>query len=109
MKHVLTSLCMRALIDQTTQNLTLVDVVDVLDAPIEENSQGALGVSLDLISMWRRDEAGKPETGRARVGVFGPDGKLVGQHLTYEVDLRTGSATGAKHHKVCCIPYPRDR
>ena len=87
MKHVLTALCMRALIDQTTQSSTLVEVVDVLYAPIEDNSEGALGVSLDLISMWRRDETAKPETGRARLGIFGPDGKLIGQHLTYEVDL----------------------
>jgi hypothetical protein len=103
MKHVLTALCMRALIDQTTQNLTLVDVVEVLYAPIEENSEGALGVSLDLISMWRRDEAGKPETGRARVGVFGPDSKLIGQHLTYEVDL-TVAPRGRNITKFAAFP-----
>jgi hypothetical protein len=87
MKHILGVLCMRALIDQTTQNLTLIDVVDVLYAPIEENSEGALGVSLDFISMWRREAAERPETGRARLGIFGPDRRLIGQYLIYEVDL----------------------
>lgn len=87
MKHVLTALCTRALIDQLTDGTTLVELVDGLfGAP---GAEGILPVALDLVSIWSRSNDGQPESGTARVGVFAPDGDLLGQYVEYEIDLRS--------------------
>ena len=41
MKHVLSALCNRVLIDEMTQTVTLVDLIDSLLGPIDPDSEGA--------------------------------------------------------------------
>lgn len=83
----MSALCSRALIDQITQSTTLIDLVDGLYAPSDQ--EGLLPVALDLVTIWSRDETERSESGSARVEVVAPDGRLLGQYVTYEVDLQS--------------------
>lgn len=87
MKHVVSALCGRVVIDQTTQNVTLVDLVDSLLGPINETAEGAFSVALDFLTVWMRTDLQRPETGRARLGVLNATRVLIHPHLEYEVDL----------------------
>lgn len=87
MKHVLTALCTRALIDRLTDGTTLVELIDGLYGAA--GAEGILPVSLDLVSIWSRSNDGRPESGMVRVGVLAPDGNLLEHYVEYEVDLRS--------------------
>jgi hypothetical protein len=87
MKHVLSALCNRVLIDEMTQTVTLVDLIDSLLGPIDPDSEGAFPVALDFLTIWLRDDLQKPETGRGRLGIKNATGVLIHPYLEYEVDL----------------------
>lgn len=87
MKHVVSALCGRVLIDEMTQSVTLVDLTDALFGPIDPTSEGAFPVALDFLTIWLRDDLQKPEAGRGRLGITDAGGILLNPHLEYEVDL----------------------
>lgn len=91
MKHITTVLCARALIDQTTSSLSMIETIDsVLTAP-NLTGQGMLPFPVDLVSLWARSKEDEPETSRARVMVFAPDNTSFAEPLIYEADLRSST------------------
>jgi hypothetical protein len=87
MKHLMSALCVRVLIDQLTNNLTLVDVITQLYAPLTPDSEGAMAIALDFATLWSRDDDAVPGKGRARLTLHRPNGDPLGTSVIYDVDL----------------------
>jgi hypothetical protein len=87
-RYVYSVLCKRGIVDQSTNLLSLIDVLEGIEAagparPIDPATEKPETVALDLdamlVTVWARSDLAKPEPGIvARIAVLGPDGKRVG-------------------------------
>lgn len=98
-RYVYSVLCKRGIVDQSTNLLSLIDVLEGVEAagpvrpidPVTENPE-SVAIDLDamLVTVWARSNLAKPEPGIvARTVVFGPDGKRVGGSGEQALQLET--------------------
>ncbi len=104
MRHLWTVLCSRSILDKSTNQLTLVDVIDdvsLRDAvlPTGEHltdslanavaTDGAANITakMELVSQWARSDMEKPEKGRARFTILSPSGELLGNASEARLDM----------------------
>lgn len=102
MDHVTSAICYKALVDQQTNLLTLVDLSDVAifeetkEAIEQKLSEGGgqfiFGpVHYSLVSLWYRTNTDVPESGYFRITLIAPDGKKVliadAQEISLENDI----------------------
>lgn len=87
MRHVVSALCTRVLIDQVTQSVSLIDLIDSVAGPIDAHSEGAFPLALDFLTIWMRDDLQRGEASRGRLSLFNATGEAIGTPLVYEVDL----------------------
>jgi hypothetical protein len=75
--------------DQTSNNVTIVEVVERLAGPIPPPEQGigVLGIQLDFLTLWARSDFQQGERGRARTRFLGPDDASLGEPTVYAVVL----------------------
>jgi hypothetical protein len=85
-QHVFSVLCMRAVIDRESNNLSLFEVIERLTAPAG-NNEGLLNIQVDLVSVWSRSNLVEACRGRARMRIQSPDGTALGDAVIYDVDL----------------------
>lgn len=90
--HVWTVLCRRALIDQSSNSISLMDVVEGITITqttglIPKPSTGIDLSGMDLVTLWIRSEIDKPEAAKVRVILQLPDGR---KHIQPEqtIDLK---------------------
>ena len=86
MKHVWSILCRRAISDESTQQVSLLEVIDGFIVP-DNVGEGLLAAEADFVTVWERDDERVGERQNARVTVFDPKGEAIGTPLIYEVDL----------------------
>jgi hypothetical protein len=87
------------LVNQETQVVSLIDTIDRINfavPPNQEIPQGAfLPIEMSLVTSWRRTVMEKPETGKARLKLSGPDGQELsaeqGEAPVYEINLQDSS------------------
>jgi len=87
MRHVVSALCTRALIDQVTQSVSLIELIDSVAGPIDSHTEGAFPLAADFLTIWSREDLQKPETSRGRLSLFNASNQAIGEPLVYEVDL----------------------
>jgi hypothetical protein len=85
--HVWSILCLRSIVDARTNNVSLIDVLEVLSVAQPINSPGLIPQTMEFVSVWERADYSVPDRGRARLTVLDPQGKLIGESLTYDIDL----------------------
>lgn len=92
--HIWSVLCARSIIDSETNNISLIDVIEQvnLPAPPPPSTDGGvtfIPISLELVSLWSRENADAPENRRCRVRVNSPGGLPAGMPTTveFQVDL----------------------
>jgi hypothetical protein len=88
MKHMWSILCRRAIIDQSTQLVSLFEVIDALPAP-ENAGEGLLAVEADFVTVWERDEEGRGELHNARITVFDAKDIPLGTPLVQTINLES--------------------
>jgi hypothetical protein len=90
MRHVWSVLSTTSLIDQTSNNVSLLEVLEQvtlfvdIDPPLDERIVFPLQAS--LTTMWWRSEMNTPESFRMRVNIVGPSGP-VPETFEQQVDL----------------------
>lgn len=95
MEHLWSLLCQNMLVNEVTQTISLIEVLERINFEVGEQPSDinlrVLPISMNLVSMWSRSESDKPETGRARVLIKGLDGKTIkGPTPTeYSIDAET--------------------
>ena len=89
MRHCWTILCRKAIVDQATNAVTLIESIEAIagkgTAPVQPE---ALPLELTVATLWCRSTRGEAETGTARLRLLAPDGKQLACS-EYPVDLTT--------------------
>lgn len=92
MQHMWTIPCRVAIIDRTTNNVSLIDIVEEVTVahPDAEPAAGVPGVPMlfDIMTLWRRENPDQPETGFSKMSLLSPQGAVLVEAET-DVDLRT--------------------
>ena len=97
-EHLWTVLCQKAVIDQTSNAVSLVEVVEELAiSPLAEDKSVSIPVSFDLVTLTIRSEPEKPESLAGRMALETPKGaKLAGGQ--FEIDLTKTLRHRSKMH-----------
>ncbi len=107
MRHVWSVFCRRVLTDKDSNAISLIECIDAITAGFEgEGSPPDIPVNATLVSFWRRSNPEKPERGRARVRLEGPDGEMI-REIPYQVDLSANSS-GRVNVAVLVLPFRGD-
>ena len=91
-KHVWSVLCRRALLDQSTNNVSLIDVVENLDfrpaSSIEEGKQWySVPFETALVTLVTRTTYSEPEETKLQVRIVAPNGQAHDQSIVSNVNL----------------------
>lgn len=87
MKHIWSVLCTKSIIDQETNNLSLINVIEEIrpQSPLPEKGEVPFGYS--LVTLWTRDKQKEPESGDVRIKFISPSGKTLQTCMEYTVTL----------------------
>ena len=85
--HCWSVLCNRSLIDKETNNVTLIDVLEQFQFQIKGDLTPPLPWSMELVTLWSRDNLDQKEKRAARVTFFSPSNKVIADVIPYQVDL----------------------
>ena len=106
MDNVWSVLCSKAIVDERTKQISLIESADALNIqadelpPVDQNNPINIGPTfLQLVSFWYRSDIDKPETGKARIVFVAPDGKEI-RETEIEVDLQNT----VSRHLIAVIP-----
>lgn len=88
-RHVWSVLCERALVDQDTQSVSMIDVIEELLLE-GELPAGRVDVPLQasLVTYWTRSAQDAPEQGQSRLRVLSPMGEALASGKPSDVSLR---------------------
>lgn len=97
-EHVWTVLCARSIIDQSSNNISLLDIIEQINVqapPLQEGQEGMLPIHGELVTLWTRSAENQPCRGDARVRLVGPSGTTM-HEKDYSVDLMVSERTRTK-------------
>jgi hypothetical protein len=97
-RHVWSVLCSRSSIDQTTNNVSLFEVLESIQVFVNMPVAipGAAPFAATLVTLWARERLDTPAFGHSRFRILGPTGQPVLPELMAEIDLRTAPRTRAR-------------
>jgi hypothetical protein len=105
-RHVWTVACMHAVIDQESNLVSLLDVIEQINIPGKPAPDKAVGLTLDLTTLWVRENPETPEKGRARITLVSPSGAEL-KSIIMDVDLSAHERLRSRGRFVG-IPAPED-
>jgi len=85
--HVWTVLCSYAVIDQDSNNVSLLNVVEQLNIEEEPSPEGGITLPLEIMTLWARADLDRPARRRGRVTFLSPSGTANDGPWEIEVDL----------------------
>lgn len=107
-EHIWSVLCSRAVIDRDTNNATLIDVVEqiVINGIPQEPGSPALilPAMMNLVSLWRREDADRPVQALGRVRLRSPGGDVI-KDFTFPIDLQKAPRSRI-NGKIAGLPVP---
>lgn len=108
MENVWSLLCSKALVDQRTKMLSLIEALDIVEVEGELPQHNmkeppTIGpVSINIVSLWYRSNIDAPETSRCRYVLVGPNGGEF-EEKEIEVDLQDSTS----RHLIVFMPALR--
>jgi len=92
-RHTWSVLCSRSVLDAETNNMTLVEVIEQINivippSPPPAEGRGLAPMSLELVSLWMRDNLDVPERAQSRIRILLPNGTEAAS-MSNDVDLST--------------------
>lgn len=91
-KHIWTVLCQKSIIDNETNNFSLLDILEQINIianklpPTKENDQVIFPFNFEAVSLWVKTGEKTSVKGQARVRIVTPDGQI-GDGPTFSIDL----------------------
>jgi hypothetical protein len=85
-EHQWSILCSKCIVDNRTNNATLVEILEQLTILIPNDGSGLVVREMDLVTLWSR-ETEEEEQGRARLTLLDPKGSPVGDPILFSLDL----------------------
>jgi hypothetical protein len=86
-EHAWTVLCRKAIVDPQTNNATLVETVEQINATGVVNFPTLAPMQMELVSLWYRSDVATPARGQGRVTFLGPDGHETVPAQVFSIDL----------------------
>jgi len=96
--HIWTVLCLRAVIDVDSQNVSIQNVLEQLNLTVESGSDLVIGISYEIVSFWVRSEVETPVRGRSRITLVDPGGNTT-PVAEMPIDL---TAVERARHRIYC-------
>jgi hypothetical protein len=87
--HVWSVLCSRSVIDSSSNNISLIEVLEQLSIrrmPPGADEEGVVPIQCELVTLWARADEEEPATGRGRITLVRPSG-LAMPSQEFEIDL----------------------
>lgn len=89
-EHIWTVLCSRSLIDQRTNNISLIDIIEelrIVGPPLPQSGeQVIIPINFEVVTLWSRGEDNLPFRGHGRLLFIDPAGNTL-RSLDFEIDL----------------------
>jgi hypothetical protein len=90
-------LCSKSLIDRSTNNTSLLEIIERLDAELRPGTAvppggAVLPLQSEFVTTWKRDNLSQGETGKGRFTIVDPGGVQLGK-FDFDVDLQTTPRT----------------
>ena len=106
MENIWSVFCSKAIVDERSKLVTLIEALDALSIPEKDlptvdpkNPVNVGPISLQIVSFWYRSDFKKPETSKVRIIFVTPDGQEIKQ-TEIEVDLQNT----VSRHLIVVIP-----
>ena len=80
-------LCTRSIVDQNTNNVSLIEVIEQLVVRAAESEEVTIPISLDLVFLSERLDANQPEKAQGKITFRGPQPGFESAPITFEVNL----------------------
>jgi len=93
--HVWSVLCETSLLDQDSNLISLINVLEEITIPEEPAEGKALPIVVNLVSTWIRSDLNTPGKGQSRINFVSPSGNTL-QSLANDVDLTNHERLRAK-------------
>jgi|SRR6266487_5906601 len=109
MEHVWSLLCSKAIIDQQTKMVSLIEALDAIEVSgqfpeVDPNNPPNIGpVSIQIVSFWYRSAIDKPETGKYRVKLIGPNERSYGPKKN-EIEVEVNLINHPASHAILGVP-----
>lgn len=91
-KHIWSVLCYKGCLDQFTNQVSLLDVIEIITIrsktkPAEPGPHASVPIKMHLVSLWTRSHPDRAETVVTRILIQAPDGsKIPGSEVTLELE-----------------------
>jgi len=88
--HVWSILCTRSVIDSSTNNISLIDVLEQLNVNMPQSVSGSepvVPINYEFVSYWIRGDVNATPRGRARLILMAANREQIGNPSEYDVDL----------------------
>ncbi len=76
-QHIWTVVCSNAIIDQETNLVSLINIIEELTIQGAPKSKGGIGIAVDIVTLWIRTNADEPSYGNYRVSLVSPIGEVL--------------------------------
>lgn len=93
--HLWSVLCTRAIVDQSTNGISLIDVLEQLSIPLPappEDKATFIGITFTVASLWRRSDLAQPVVALERLSFLDPKGKKL-MEAEGRIDMQTHPRT----------------
>lgn len=99
--HIWTVICTKSVIDSETNNISLIDTIELLTVNVTSGAGNIgetinLAINFEIISLWERFPYDEPIRRSARLQVKLPDGTYGANPCTFEVNLSTTHRTRSR-------------
>lgn len=84
--HVWTVICSRAVIDKSSNNVSIQNVIEQVNIRGKPEPDGFVFMPLEAVTFWARADPDKPSRARTRLAFWSPSGKQLGS-FEREIDL----------------------
>jgi len=88
-RHIWTIVCSRSLIDEESQNITLIDALEHITIPssfLKSHKINKLPLQLEVVTLWNKVEQKSKVTGRAILKFLSPEDEVL-EEQSYTIDL----------------------
>lgn len=87
-KHIWTILCTKALVEEKTNNVSLIEIIEQLEVlGVPNETRAILPIQLVLVTLWSRSDLDRAEFATGKFEFLAPSGEVLGGG-EYDINLR---------------------
>lgn len=94
-RHINTILCEHAVVDCETNNVTIQNIIEMIEVSGEPITNGFLHLNFEIVSFWEREDLDIPVQGKMRLSFETPIGEIPGI-FDGDIDLLEDKTTRTK-------------